>query len=213
MISFASTLDRHVAWSRLAVAAIPLILGCGGHSSTAPNPTTTGTLVVHVVEPPDARPSVTVGGPNNYAVTFGGTDTLVGLAAGTYTLADASATSKDLVVTPFFESAVTGSPAKVVIGDTATIQVTFTLLEGTGHVWITSTNGGHPIAAGYNSSQLTTAAAPGTTVSIAAAYAAFDRAGDLWVADSAGNTISEYAAAVLAASGTPSATVTLTSAA
>ena len=72
---------------------------------------------------------------------------------------------------------------------------------------------GSTISSGYSSTELTTEATPGTSLSVTGAYDVFDAISNLWVADSAGNTLSEYLAASVGASGTPSRTATVTSSA
>ena len=187
--------------------------GVACHSSTAPTAATSGTIITTLEEPPGTQATAVVGGPSDYAVFVAGTDTLTLLSTGTYTMTDATATAVDPIVTPFYAGTIIGSPVTIGDADTAHMGATFTVLPGSGRVWIGSTNGGSPIAAGYNSTELTTAAAAGTKLSVTGAYQVLDINSNLWVADSGGTTLSEYVAASLAASGTPSAAVSITSAA
>jgi sugar lactone lactonase YvrE len=185
--------------------------GCKGSSSTGPNPKTTGTLIVTVTPPANASPTILLSGPKTFADTLTTTDTIVGLAAGTYTVAAATAVLANGIVGVLYNGVVTGSPASVAIGDTAVISITFNAVPGSGGLWVAGSAGGQSVAAQYTSAQLTSAAPAGVTLSITGGYVAFDPAGNLWVGDSSANTITEYAAAQLGASGTPTATTTITS--
>jgi len=208
-------------WRDLArvalLSSVPLLAialdGCGSKSPTTPNPLTTGTLIVTVPPPTGTTAFAAVGGPGNYAVFVTGTDTLTGLAAGTYTLSDAVATLNAPIVTPFYASTIIGSPITITVADTGRMSATFGLLPGTGQLWVGSTNGGSSVVAAYTSTQLTTDAPAGLTLSVAGSYALFDATSNLWVADSSTNTIVEYPAAVLGASGTPTPAVSITSSA
>jgi len=185
--------------------------GCKGNSTTGPNPKTTGALIVTVAPPGNAAPAIVLSGPKGYADTLSATDTLVGLAAGSYTVASAAAAAANGIVGVFYNGVVTGSPATVTVGDTALISISFTVAPGSGGLWVASSAGGLSVAAQYSSVQLTTAAPAGVTLAVAGGYVVFDSVGNLWVADSSANTITEYAAAQLATSGAPTATATITS--
>ena len=199
----------------LPLLAMTAVGGVACHSSTAPaTAATSGTIITTLAEPPGTKAMATVAGPSDYATfVFSGADTLTLLSAGTYTMSDATATAADPIVTPFYAGTITGSPVTVAEADTAHMGATFTVLPGSGRVWIGSTNGGSAISAGYNSTELTTAAAAGTKLSVAGAYQVLDVNSNLWVADSGATTLSEYVAASLAASGSPSASVSITSSA
>ena len=197
----------------LGVAA----MGVACHSSTAPTAATTGTLITTVVVPPGTTASAVVGGPpgSGYAVfvpiNASGIDTLTLLGTGTYTLSDPIATATDPIVTPFYVGTVSGTPVTLNDADTARMGATFARVAGTGRAWIGSTNGGSAISAGYTSTELTTAAAASTTLSITGPYQVLDINSNLWVADSTSTTLTEYTPTSLAASGTPSAVVAITS--
>jgi sugar lactone lactonase YvrE len=182
-------------------------------------------VITDVVQPPGTTASAVLSGPSGsgyaeYAPP--GVDTVTLLPVGPYTMSAAVATASDPIVTPFYAGVVTGTPAGDEIGDTSYtitlndgdtsyMNATFTVLPGTGRAWIGSTNGSSSTASGYTSTQLTTNAAASITLAVAGSYEAFDLASDLCVADSAGNTITEYLAASLATGGTPAAAVTITS--
>jgi sugar lactone lactonase YvrE len=184
-----------------------------GKSTTGPNPATTGTIITVVQQPPGTKSLAVVSGPSSYAVFVTGTDTLIGLTAGTYMLSDPVATAVDPIVTAFYAGTVTGSPVNVTNADTAHMSASFIVLPGTGQLWVGSNSGAQHFVAGYSSVQLTSNGGATTSLSASAAYVAFDAGSNLWVVDSAGTTITEYLAASLGASGTPSAAVTVTSAA
>ena len=151
-------------------------------------------------------------GPNSYAVDVQGTDTLRGLDSGTYVLSNDTATASDAIVTPLYVGSVIGSPATIAVAETARMSASFTVLPGSGQLWIGGVTGGSGVLSGFTSTQLTGTGVPGTTLSAAGGDALFDATGNLWVADSAANTIVEYPAAGLATSGAPTASVTITSA-
>jgi sugar lactone lactonase YvrE len=193
-----------------ALALAVVAQGC--KSSTGPNPKTTATLIVTLgTAPPSTSPLVVVAGPNGDTTDVGSTDTLVGLEPGTYTVASAGATTSSGIVSLFYSGLATGSPATIAAGDTAVISIRFEARAGSGGLWVTSLETTQALAAQYTSAQLTTGAAAGISLSVAGAYGAFDAAGDLWVGDSGANTLTEYAAAQLAATGSPGATVSITS--
>ncbi len=182
------------------------------HSSTAPTPATTGTIITTVGAPPGTSALAVLAGPSDFAENApAGVDTFSLLTTGTYTLTDPMATAVDPIVTPFYAGTITGSPVTIGEADTARMSASFSVISGSGRAWVGSTNGGSPITAGYTSTELTTAAAPGTSLTIAGAYQVFDANSNLWVVDSAGTTLTEYASASLGTSGSPSAAVTITS--
>jgi hypothetical protein len=195
---------------------IPLLLAGAAacHSSTGPTAATTGTLIITLPEPAGTTAQAVVAGPTGSGIAdFVPPDTLTLLPVGTYTMSDATATATDPIVTPFYVGTITGSPVTLSEADTAYMSVTFTVVSGSGRAWIGSTNGGSTISSGFTSTELTTGVAPSTSLSVTGAYDAFDAVSNLWVADSVGNTLSEYPATSMGASGTPARTVTVTSSA
>jgi sugar lactone lactonase YvrE len=214
MIGYASRYAPH-ATARVALSVIGglllLVVPSCAKSGTGPNPKTTGTLIVTVEPVTNAMATVVVSGPNGYTADFSATDTLVGLAAGSYAVTRATATTSNGIVGLLFADTATRSPANVAIGDTALIAITFARIPGSGGLWVTSSDSGQRVAAQYTPTQLTTAAPAGVSLTVAGADAAFDVSGNLWIGDSSGNTITEYAAAKLTITGTPTAAVTITS--
>ncbi len=198
-------------WLTAGVSALALaVVAQGCKSSTGPNSKGTGTLIVTLQTVQRTSPLVVVAGPNGDTTTVTSTDTMVDIVPGTYTVVSAGATTSSSIASVFYRGLVTGSPATVSAGDTAVISIRFQVRTGSGGLWVTTTDSGRALAAQYTSAQLTAGQPAGISLSVAGASSTFDAAGDLWVGDSAGNTLTEYAAAQLAATGTPSATVSIT---
>ena len=199
---------RAALWLPLVMASV---VSC--HKSGATSPTvaaeTSGTLIVTVTPPTSTLVNITVLGPAALNILLAGTDTLIDLGAGTYTVSSASAASRDEVVSTVYTGVVTGSPVAVTIGDTSRTSVAYTPRPGTGGLWVASGNGGSPIAAQFTSGELRAGQSAGVTLSVADAYEVFDANGDLWIANHAGNTLTEYLSTQLAASSTPAAAVTI----
>ncbi len=198
--------------SRVAGLVGLLLAAHGCKSSTAPNANNSGTLVITVKPTNGATPLVVVTGASGDTAVVTRVDTTLFVPAGTYTVASASAVVVGPVTTAFYAGTVKGSPATLATGGKAVISITFALRPGSGHLWVVGGPTGHAVAAAYAGANLDSGAA---TVSLAVAgqYGAFDAGGNLWVADSSTNTLTGYSADQLAASGTPTPTVTITSAA
>ena len=160
-------------WLPLAVAAVA---GCHKNNNAAiVAAQTSGTLIVTVASPPNVKfPNVTVTGPTNFATTIAGTDTLIDLGAGKYTIAAGPVSSTDEVVSTVYTGVVTGSPANVVIDDTTHASVAYTSRPGTGGLWVGSSNGGSPVAAQYTTGELRAGQTPGVSIRVADAYAVID---------------------------------------
>lgn len=118
----------------LCLATLLLLLGaCGGGGSSGSSPSGgvppgsgTGSLTVNVGSIPSGA-TVTVLGPGNFDQSFSQSTTLTNLAAGTYTVgasvvADGSGNGSLEV------PAITGNPAKVTAGGTATASVSYAAL-------------------------------------------------------------------------------------
>jgi hypothetical protein len=142
--------------------------------------------------PSGTSPSVTVAGPNNYTNSLTGTTALTGLVAGNYTVTASAIRSTDSIVASWYKASVTGSSV-VNVGQTSTVTVTYTVQQGSGHLWIVDNGAGKML--GYSASQLHTvyprdagpvAADVQLTVdptSQPEPYSpAFDSSGDLWLA-------------------------------
>jgi sugar lactone lactonase YvrE len=206
---------------RAAGAALRLPLAVAAVASCHKGPSaaviaaeTSGTLVVTVTTPPNVKfPDIVVTGPASYDVSIAGTDTLIDLAAGTYTVTPQPVASTDEVVSTIYTGIATGSPVKVVIDDTSNASVAYTTRPGTGGLWVGSSNGGSPIAAQYSAGELRAGQTAGVSIGVTDAYEVIDAVGNLWIASHSANTITEYLSTDLGASGSPSAAVTISGAA
>lgn len=210
MPGFSSSALVIASWTQCVAGAAVVVLGasgCKSSPSTAPA-AGGGTFIVSVTRPENTFVTVQVTGPGGYDARFSATDTLGSLAAGIYTVTTANAALADPVVNGLYTGQVTGSPATIAGTDTLRAAVTYSLLPGTGGLWVGSTNGGSPVAVEYTSANLLGRTAPSLSLPVADADVVFDAAGNLWVASFAGNTVTEYPAAQLVA-GTPTAAVTI----
>jgi ligand-binding sensor domain-containing protein len=199
--------SRSGAITCVALFALAAASCKGGNPSTAP-PAGSGTLIVAVTPPGETIVVVDAIGPSGYEARFSHTDTLGSLAAGAYTITTANAASNDPVVNSLYGGQVTGSPATIAGTDTLSASVTYSLLPGTGGLWVGSTNAGAPVAAEFTSTELLGHSAPSLSLPVVDADEVFDAAGNLWIASLAGNTVTEYPASQLVA-GTPVSSVTI----
>ncbi|HXB23601.1 MAG TPA: hypothetical protein VNV25_02625 [Gemmatimonadaceae bacterium] len=167
---------------------------------------TTGSLTVTVVAQPGVPASVHVAGPSGYSQTVTATQTLSGLAPGSYTLSASGGTLTDAIVSTTYTVAVSGSPATVVAGQTATATVTYNS-GGTGGLWIAN-------SVGFTISELTAgqlhaSGSPTPAVTViphqlptgAPQGLAVDGNGNLWVA-SGNATVVEFTRAQITAGDT-----------
>ena len=190
--------------------------GCsssGGGGTTAPH---TGSLTVTITASAGVTPSVTVSGPGGYHQTLNATQTLTGLAVGSYSITAPRTVSTAPIVATVITVTVTGSPANVTAGGTATASATYAQTPGTGGLWATSFTDPTSLVQ-YTAEQLgsSTSNPPAVTVATTAPLAvgiAFDANGNLWVSQYSGSTVVEYAASQLAANGSPAPAVTLSAA-
>ncbi len=201
-----------IGWSVLGGLALA---GCGSSTPTSPSsPATpssaTGSLSVAVTAPSGVTPSVTVTGPGGYHHSLSATQTLSGLAVGSYTVTATPVTAANPVVATVDTAAVTGGTATVQAGATATAGVSYAARPGSGQLWIA--NNGAPTIVAYTAAQLgaSTGAAPTTALAFAPGTepvgAAFDASGNLWVTTT---SVVEFTASQLGASGSPTPAVTL----
>ncbi len=197
---------RRLLWP--AVASV--VLACS--STTAPggggggggNPT--GSLAIAVTAPNGVTPTVTISGPAGYSKTLSTTQTLTGLATGTYTIIAGTGLAADSIVSIAYAGTVTGSPASITANATATATVTYAQpWSSSGVLWVASALG-YSIS-GYTSAQLRTTGAPtpavivGTDSSVGPIQGAtslvVDQTGGIWFAD-AGDTLYYYSSAQIA---------------
>jgi sugar lactone lactonase YvrE len=199
----------------LLIAAIGTLVGttaCGS-GSTAPK-TGGGGLTVTITAPTGVTPNVTVTGPDGYTKALTATATLSGLTPGSYVVAAASVTTTNAIVGILIAATVSGSPATVAAsGNAAAATVTYSQRPGSGGLWIANL-GASKSAVQYTAAQLasTTSAAAATTIGTGTDEnmgAAFDANGNLWLTHFGANTVAEYSASQLNASGAPTPAVTL----
>jgi streptogramin lyase len=165
--------------------------------------------------PAGTAAAVTVTGPNGFSETVTESTTLADLEPGSYTLSAANAFSDAAIVSEAFRPIVTGSPVTVTADNTANASVGYSLIEGSGQLWLPSVT--TTILSSYTAAQLASSGSPAPTVSFTASTAqtheaiAFDGEGNLWVALSGipDSFIKKYASADLASSGSPSPSVTI----
>jgi sugar lactone lactonase YvrE len=226
MRAFSMTGARSRTHVRIATAATGwclFVAACTNSSnSTGPKaptgpktPTgpTTGSLTVTISAPSGVTPSVAVSGPAGYHQILSATQTLTGLAVGSYTITAPRTASTAPIVGTVSTAVVTGSPASVTAGGTATASAIYAQQPGTGGLWATNFTDPTSLVQ-YTAAQLasSTSAAPAVTVTTSGPLdqsIAFDASGNLWVADYSRSEVVEYAASQLAATGSPTPAVTL----
>jgi hypothetical protein len=156
-----------------------------------------GTLNLNISTVPGVEPVVmlsgppTSGPPTPYYVS---SQTLKGLVPGTYTASlPARDVTFDTILGTYGLGTLTGSPAFVAPGGSATITAAYVARGGSGQAWLAS--GGR--ATGYTPANLANGASSGRAISVGGAprSVAFDTAGNLWLA--VGSQVVEYAASTL----------------
>ena len=229
-------MDRGIGRGRLGVLALGLLavlglVGCGSSSPTSPSspptgpssPTgpsaSTGSLTVTITAPAGVTPTVTVSGPGGYQQSLSATQTLSGLAPGSYTVTAASVTVANPIVAAVYDATVTGGPATVTAGATAAASVSYAARPGTGALWVVTLGDlfSSSRVVEFAASQLAASGSPTPAVTLSATggslnrpgLLAFDASGNLWVANGGNHTVVEFAASQLGASGSPTPTVTV----
>ncbi len=210
------------AWAVVALGALA-VSGCDSSTApsvppapSAPSPKT-GSLTVTITAPRGVTPGVNVSGPGGYSQNLSATQTLTGLAVGSYTVSASEGVVSTPIIVTLYEPTVTAVSVTVSAGATASTSVSYALRPGSGALWVTNTTGLTVVA--YSGAQLgaSTGAAPVTALATGGAPfgATFDAAGNLWVANPAmvNSTVIEFNASQLGASGTPTPAVTLSGAA
>jgi sugar lactone lactonase YvrE len=204
--------SRVVALVVVACTAVGAACGSGTTGSTGP---ASGALAVTVSAPPGFVGSVTVSGPGAYAKTISGTDTLRGLSAGSYLVTAAPQVTSDSLVSMEIAATVSTSPVAVSAGHTASTSVYYAARTGSGALWV-GWGLANDLATALTSSQLAHAGSQAPTAALGAGDtareitgAAFDLAGNLWVADFPNGVVKEFAAEQLAG-GVVAPAVTLT---
>ncbi|HZS60041.1 MAG TPA: hypothetical protein VFA43_12280 [Gemmatimonadaceae bacterium] len=199
------------------IVLLALVVGCSS-STTAPH---TGSLKV-TVDAPAGLDTVTIAGPGGFTKKITSSTTLA-VAPGSYTVAATDIASKDSIVGIVYDAVVTGSPATIAVGATATVSVGFAVRPGSGAMWVVGASASAPNTANgaiaYTVAQLRASSSARPTVHLAfpvtpggnidANDVAIDGQGNLWVANENSNTAVEYGVSALSASGSPTPVVTL----
>ena len=173
----------------------------------------TGNLAIVINPAAGATPSVTITGPNSYTKTISASQTLSGLALGSYSVRAASVDASNAIVATVDTATVSVASETVAGGATVTDSVTYTARVGTGALWVANDQGSSAFV-DFTASQLSSSGAPTPTLSSSTAAPAasnsmaFDGHGNLWMIASGSSQIAEYSAAQLT-SGTPAATITI----
>ncbi len=184
-----------------------------GANATVTYAAITGAIQLTVIgTPTGTNPSVTVTGPGGFNQVVTGSQVLGTLVPGTYTINVTQVRASGSIVDQVYTG--TGGSAAVAAGATATGAVTYSLVAGTGKLWVALFGG--PLSSGrivgYDSSQLASSGAPTPSVTIATGqpYEAvvFDRAHDAWTIDSS-NTLARFTPSQLASSASPTPEVTI----
>ncbi len=160
-----------------------------------PAPPSSGSLQVNISGLPSGLAgNVSIAGPNGFTRTLVASENLSALTPGSYTLSPASVSKLATYTDSIFNSSAT--TAMVSAGKTATVEIAYAPLPGSGKLWIAFN---YSIAA-YDESQLTS----GTTQPPLIAFGggdigllkalAFDKAGNLWISDGNYCHLSRFAA-------------------
>jgi sugar lactone lactonase YvrE len=195
-------------------------LGCSEDTKCDPAPSLAacpmegmGTLAIKVEGLPDGvMPAVTVTGPAG-TVPFAASSMVGG---GTYMVSAARVAAPDPIVRRAFVPAVMGSPVCVKNAMTGTVTVKYTEIASSNKLWMGNANGRAPLL-GYASMNLRATGSAAATVAAmtkGSRGSAFDKDGNLWVAGdtTADPALLRYPAAMLGASGTKTADITINTA-
>jgi hypothetical protein len=144
-----------------------------------------GNLLVALGLPPGSglRPRVTVTGPRGFARVVSASETLYGLAVGNYRVTAGTELVAGPIATAAYVPRIVGSPAVIVAGGTARVEVTYAIRRGSGHLWVAS--GSMTRLRAYSGAQLETSGTVSSSIQIEAGGgfgAALGADGDLWVA-------------------------------
>ncbi len=151
-------------------------MGAGGGCSEDGS----GTVVVEITGlPEDVEADVLVAGPDELGFTVG--DTIMDVAAGTYTVTAARVFDADPIVRTVFDPSVDATDFCLADGATQTIEVSYAAIPSSNKLWM-PTDLDDELAA-YSSFAIADTGITGATVSIdgpGSKSIAFDRDGNLW---------------------------------
>ncbi len=164
-----------------------------------------GNLAIAVGLPPGSglRPRVTVTGPRGFARVVSASETLYGLAVGNYRVTAGTELVAGRIVTVAYVARIVGSPAVIVAGGTARVEVNYAVRRGSGQLWVAG--GSMARLRAYSGAQLETSGTVTSSIQIESGGgfgAALGGDGDLWVAGDP-FTLLKYAAAHLESGGLP----------
>lgn len=174
-----------------------------------------GSLEVAVTGlPASLAADITVTGPDGFSATLRGPSTLTGLPPGSYRIGAEAVRSSDPIVDTVFDGPANDVVVEVDSNLEAAATVAYGRRGGTGSLWIPHWDT-TAIVSGYDRDQLATSMSGPPAVLLTGASewresAAFDAAGNLWLAQQKGPSVTMVLAADLAASGSPEASVSLT---
>jgi len=170
--------------------------GCNSSNSTGPSGL--GSLAVTITAPSGVTPSVTVSGPAGYHQILTGTQTLTGLASGSYIVTPKPVLVPHPIVGTVFDANFPPNDERVdtvsINNAVTSVSVTYAKRPGTGALWVGTVGSTNSALLAYSATQLAPGASSvpafivqtGTAAPIAAA---FDASGVLWAATNYDNQV------------------------
>ena len=213
-------MKKALLFSVLSVAAI----ACGSSGSGTPDggadggacsSAATGSLVINVTGlPAGVDANVKVTGPDG-PQTVSATKTIAPAKSGDYTVTAATVAEADPIVRKAYKATVSAASAKVCDGQSASVDVVFSLIPTSNKVWWGSENSASDTL-GYPSSTLGSTGSPDASIAASTAGTlpgAFDKDGNLWVLDATAGSVGvkRYPADTLASGGAKTPDVVLSS--
>jgi sugar lactone lactonase YvrE len=194
---------NHVKFGLLTLTSALVLAACGTTSVTPPPPAVTGTLTLNITGPSGVTgfaPNVSVtpsSGPAQTVTSLGNQNLTVATGSATVTVNPVTLTGT--IVDRVYPGRInvagfpTSTTANIAQGASTTVAVAYPNTALTGQLWLTKSTA---TFTGFNDSLLTSSGgviSPTTTLGAGTSYQgmAFDRSGNMWVADSA-NKIEEY---------------------
>lgn len=193
---------RRIRFFVLSVPVVLLVVALGGCGSSP----LTGTLKVTVGGlPVGVNGDVVVIGPGGYSTTLPATTTLPSLTPGSYTVKGKTTVYPNAIVDTAYTAA-GGGAVTVGAGTTASSSVSYSLLQGSGKLWVADEGGAIDgiLAAAANPTRAVT-----LNDSNGPDGLALDANGNLWVGMTGNSTVVEFTASQLASSDTPTPKVTI----
>ena len=187
-------MSRHLLHQCLT-AGVTLILLAGCETSKSNAPVGTGRMTVTVVPTDGTTPVVQISGPGTYSKTISATQTLSGLAAGSYTVTADSAVGPDSIVGTIIDTAsVTNSPATITSGTVAAVTVQYATKTHIGGMWVGNELYQYAYVFGSNQLRVTdTTSIPVDSLQTGGTSGpeglALDPSGNLWVDDVRSDTL------------------------